>query len=180
VQQKEQEKQGGGREEEKKRTTCRRKEYAKSQKYSETAELPEMSQSATLFFMFCTSCSSLPSSKRPVRFIVLSSETDSFAGYFPLSKGPNRVGVFLLAPEDGIRPSFRNVVFCSLQNSGRWTKSRTPKILRKLSCSLFTESDGNCDATGWKLFQELLYNYINCYETQIMNQKIIVVFTVVL
>jgi hypothetical protein len=30
-----------------------------------------------------------------------------------LSKRPNRVGVSLLSPEDGNRPSFRNVVFSS-------------------------------------------------------------------
>jgi hypothetical protein len=42
-----------------------------------------------------------------------------------LSKGPNWVGVFsTLSPEDGNRSSFRNVVFSSLWNTGRW---KSPK-----------------------------------------------------
>jgi hypothetical protein len=43
-----------------------------------------------------------------------------------LSKGANRVGVSLPSPEDGNRSSFRNVVFPSIYNSGRRTKSRNP------------------------------------------------------
>jgi hypothetical protein len=33
------------------------------------------------------------------------------------------------SPEDGNRPSFRNVVFSSFWNTGRWTKSKNPVIL---------------------------------------------------
>jgi hypothetical protein len=47
-----------------------------------------------------------------------------------LSKGPNRVGVSVPSPEEGKRSSFRNVVIPSIYNSGRWTKSRNPLILR--------------------------------------------------
>jgi hypothetical protein len=47
-----------------------------------------------------------------------------------LPKGPNIVGVSLPLPEDGNRPSFRNVCFLIIYNSGRRTKSRSP-ILRK-------------------------------------------------
>jgi hypothetical protein len=47
-----------------------------------------------------------------------------------LSKGPNRVGVSFPSPEDGNRSSFRNVVFSSIQNSGRWTTSRNSVILK--------------------------------------------------
>jgi hypothetical protein len=45
------------------------------------------------------------------------------------SKGPNKVDVFLLSPEDGKRSSFRNVVSSSIYNSGQCTKSKNPAIL---------------------------------------------------
>jgi hypothetical protein len=44
------------------------------------------------------------------------------------SKGPNRVG-FPPSPEDRSRSSLRNVVFSSLQNTGRWAKSENPVML---------------------------------------------------
>jgi hypothetical protein len=40
----------------------------------------------------------------------------------------NRVCVSLRSPENENRSSFRNVVFSSILNSGRWAKSRNPKI----------------------------------------------------
>jgi hypothetical protein len=43
--------------------------------------------------------------------------------------GPDRVGVSFPSPEDGNRSSLRYVVFSSILNSGRWTKSRNPVIL---------------------------------------------------
>jgi hypothetical protein len=46
-----------------------------------------------------------------------------------LSKGTNTVGVSMLSPEDGNRPSFLNVVLSDISNSRRWTKSRNPVIL---------------------------------------------------
>jgi hypothetical protein len=46
-----------------------------------------------------------------------------------LSKGPNRVGVFLLSSEDGRRSSVRSFVFSGIYNSGRWKKSRNAAIL---------------------------------------------------
>jgi hypothetical protein len=48
-----------------------------------------------------------------------------------LSTGPTWVGVFTpLSPEDGNRSSFRNVVFSSLYNTGRW---KSPKNLGLLT-----------------------------------------------
>jgi hypothetical protein len=46
-----------------------------------------------------------------------------------LSNGPNRVCVYLPSREDENRPSFRNVLFSNIQNSGQWTKFRNPVIL---------------------------------------------------
>jgi hypothetical protein len=48
-----------------------------------------------------------------------------------LSKGPNWLFVFPPnTPEDGNRSSFRNVVFYSSYNTGRWKKSKNPVILK--------------------------------------------------
>jgi hypothetical protein len=44
------------------------------------------------------------------------------------SKGPDWVGV-LPSPEDGNRSGFRNVVFSSFYNTGRWTNFKTPTII---------------------------------------------------
>jgi hypothetical protein len=43
-------------------------------------------------------------------------------------KGPNSVGVFPHSPEDGNRSSFRNIVFSSLYNTGRWKRSKNPGL----------------------------------------------------
>jgi hypothetical protein len=48
-----------------------------------------------------------------------------------LFKGPNRVGVTLTSPEGRNRFSFRNVMFYRVIIPGRWTKSRTPVILKR-------------------------------------------------
>jgi hypothetical protein len=45
-----------------------------------------------------------------------------------LSWGRNRVGVPFTSPEDGNSSSFPNVVFLAIQNTGQWTKSRSPVI----------------------------------------------------
>jgi hypothetical protein len=46
-------------------------------------------------------------------------------------KGSKRVSVTPppTSPEGGKRSSFRNTVFSSFQNTGRWTKSENPVIL---------------------------------------------------
>jgi hypothetical protein len=48
-----------------------------------------------------------------------------------LSKGSYWVGVFP-SPEDGNRSSFRNVVFSSLYNTGRWKKSKNLVFLNNI------------------------------------------------
>jgi hypothetical protein len=52
----------------------------------------------------------------------------------PLSKWPKWVGIFPPSPEDGKRSTFPKVVFSSFKNTGRWTKSNNPVILRKWAC----------------------------------------------
>jgi hypothetical protein len=61
-----------------------------------------------------------------------------------LSKGYNRVGAspHPLWPEDGNRSSFRNVVFSSFKNTGPWTKSENPVILRMIE--VMTYRSRNC------------------------------------
>jgi hypothetical protein len=49
-----------------------------------------------------------------------------------LSRRTNRVSVFLSSRDDGNRSNFGNAMFTSFWNSGRWTKSRIPVILKKI------------------------------------------------
>jgi hypothetical protein len=60
----------------------------------------------------------------------------SLDGRLAFSKGPNSVGVSFPSPEDENKSSFRNAV-SSIQNSGRWKKSKKPAIL-----GLYTPSVG--------------------------------------
>jgi hypothetical protein len=87
-----------------------------------------------------------------MRGTITENEVEIYATNLVLSKGPNW-GVFPPSPEDGNRSSFCNVVFSSLYNTWRWTKSNNPVILSvihhrqnplrfKIPCNFYA---GKCD-----------------------------------
>jgi hypothetical protein len=66
-----------------------------------------------------------------------------------LSKGLNRAGISLPSSRDGNRSNFLNVVFSSIENFERWTKSRNPVILSALFDYARINLRGVCKRFSW-------------------------------